>query len=252
MYAGQTQLSAKAITPPVFVEACCDNVSNSVAAQKAGAHRIELCGGGDGGTTPSLGAIEVAFATLRVPLAVMIRPRAGNFVYDTAEIRVMIRDIELARAAGVSRVVVGVLRDDSTIDVEQMRALISAAGTLPVTFHRAFDHTPDAAAALELLVELGVDTVLTSGQAATAEEGALTLRALAEQAGERIQILAGGGVRAQNIVAIVEQSSVRNVHLRGTDACVVEALVEASHGSHRGFHSPRATAGTKLSIDLGG
>ena len=223
---GTVQTTFK-LSTPVFIEACCDTISSAIAAQLAGAHRIELCGAGDGGTTPSLGMVEAALAVLYVPLAVMIRPRAGDFVYDSAEIDVMLRDIEFARTAGANRVVVGALKEDGRINVEQMRSLMEAAGTLPVTFHRAFDTTPNASEALDALIELGVDSVLTSGHAKTAMDGARMLANFVNRAKGRIGILAGGGVRAGNVRALVEQSSVRNVHLRGTDATIVGALVAA-------------------------
>ena len=218
------------VVAPLFVEACCDGVANSVAAQVAGAHRIELCGSGDGGTTPSLGVVEATLAALRVPVAVMIRPRTGDFVYDHAETGVMLRDIELARAAGASRVVTGVLRRNDTIDVDIMREICAAASVLPVTFHRAFDQTPNAMEALDVLIELGIDAVLTSGQATTALAGAQVLRSLVQRANGRITILAGGGVRAHNVAELARQASVRDVHLRGIDASVVGALVETSVG----------------------
>lgn len=210
-----------------LVEACCDSLATARAAQAAGAGRIELCGSGDGGTTPSHGLVARAREALHVPLAVMIRPRAGNFVYAPHEIEVMHADIVTARALGADAVVLGVLHDNGTIDEVLLRALLAVARPLRVTFHRAFDRTPDAHAALDRLVALGVDTVLTSGHATTARDGIATLRELHRRAGERLTIMACGGIRATNVREVVELTGVREVHARATDSMVFAELTAA-------------------------
>jgi copper homeostasis protein len=201
----------------ILVEACVDSVASSVAAERGGAHRLELCDAlFDGGTTPSAGMIAACKATVSIPLFVMIRPRGGGFVYSDAERDVMRRDVVVARELGADGVVIGGLRPDGAIDLEFVQSLVEAARRLPVTFHRAFDLTPDLAAALESLAAAGVQRVLTAGGALTAAEGAMTLASLVRQAGSRLVVMAGGGVREENVRSLVSASGVREVHVRLT------------------------------------
>lgn len=210
-----------------LVEACCDSIETALAAQSCGAGRIELCGAGDGGTTPSLGMIAHCREQLVVPMAVMIRPRAGDFVYNEVERDIMSADIMTARALGVNAVVLGILRSDGTIDEDAMLPLVASARPMQVTFHRAFDRTPDAHAAFESLLALGVDTVLTSGHARFALDGVQTLAVLRERGGEQLTVMAGGGVRAHNVHEILTRSGVQAVHARATDAVVFAELTRA-------------------------
>ena len=218
-------LAATATAP--LLEACCDSILSARNAQELGAGRIELCGAGSGGTTPSLGVIVRCRAALQVPLHVMIRPHVNGFVYSSDDFEVMKHDIIAARALGVDGIVVGILRSDDTIDVERMADLIRLSRPLTVTFHRAFDRTPDASDALETLLSLGVDYVLTAGHAETALDGAAQLQALQMQAGNRLTILAGGGVRAHNVRDIVARSGVREVHANATDPQIVREVLLA-------------------------
>lgn len=215
---------------PVILEACVDSVESALAAQAGGAYRIELCEDLlEGGTTPSAGMIEVCRERLQIPVHVLIRPRGGDFVYSDLEIEVMQRDIALARRVGAQGVVFGALHADGTVDVERTKALLGVAQPLSVTFHRAFDFTPDADAALDALIALGIDRVLTSGQARAADEGIGTLARLVTRAAGRIAILAGGGLSEENIARVAERSGVREVHVRAT------ALLE-SPASYRPPH----------------
>ena len=178
----------------------------------------ELCANlVEGGTTPSAGTIALARDRLRIPLFVIVRPRGGDFVHDADEIEAMRRDVEAARALGVDGVVIGALTPDGQVDVAATRLLVEAARPMHVTFHRAFDATRDPAEALEVLVALGVDRVLTSGGAASALEGAAALGALVRQAAGRIAILAGGGLTAATVGRVVAASGVREVHVRGVE-----------------------------------
>lgn len=211
---------------PVLVEACCDSVYTAVAAQEAGAGRIELCGPGDGGTTPSLGLIARCRDLLTIPLHVMIRPHSRDFVYHDDELDVMANDIVAARTLGVDGVVLGPLQRDDTVHMQQLAALVQIAQPMRVVFHRAFDRTPDPLTALHTLALTGVSMVLTSGQGATALEGADTLRALGQRGGDRITILAGGGVRGSNVRDVVQRSGVREVHARGTDPTIIRDVVQ--------------------------
>ena len=194
-----------------------DSVESALAAERGGARRLELCDAlFDGGTTPSAGMIAACRDRVAIPLFVIIRPRGGGFVYSEPELDVMRRDIVAARGLGADGVVIGVLRRDGRIDEDQTRSLVGVAGDLSVTFHRAFDFTPDPGAAMETLISAGITRVLTSGGALTAREGVTTLASLVRRAGDRLVVMAGGGVREENVKEIVDGSGVREVHVRLT------------------------------------
>ena len=153
-------------------EIAVDSLESALIAQDCGADRIELCADlGIGGITPSHGMIQLATERLQIPIHVIIRPRRGDFLYSDAEFEAMRRDIEMAKSAGVQGVVVGILQSDGGIDTRRTRELIAVARPLSITFHRAFDMCRDPREALAELIDMGVDTLLTSGQAATAEAG---------------------------------------------------------------------------------
>lgn len=199
------------------IEACVDTVHSARAAEGGGADRIELCDNlVEGGTTPSAGMIEECVARLGIPVFVIVRPRGGDFLYTSSEITVMLRDIAHAKTLGAAGIVAGALERDASISRTAMRELLIAAAPLPVTFHRAFDACRDPRAALEALVELGVSRILTSGQAATALEGATAIAASVEQAAGRIGVIAGGGVDEDSVAELVRVTGVREVHIRGT------------------------------------
>jgi copper homeostasis protein len=201
----------------VLIEACVDSVASALAAERGGAARLELCDNLlDGGTTPSAGMISAVKAAARVPLFVIIRPRGGGFVYTSDEMGVMRLDIEAARMLGADGVVVGCLTRDARIDVEQLRAFVTGAGDMPVTFHRAFDLVQDREQALETLVHHGVKRVLTSGGAPSALEGVEAIATLVRRAAGQITVMAGGGVREETVQEIVHRAGVAEVHVRGT------------------------------------
>ena len=181
----------------MIVEACVEGVDAAVAAERAGADRIELCAGLiEDGTTPSAGTLTVVRARVAIPIVAMVRPRGGDFVYTSAELEVMERDVATAREAGAHGVALGVLTADGRVDQDALRSLLRAAAPMAVTFHRAFDAAADLPAALDTLIGAGVRRVLTSGGAASAREGRDTLAALVRQAGGRTAIVAGGRVDA--------------------------------------------------------
>lgn len=194
-----------------------DSVESALAAERGGARRLELCDAlFDGGTTPSAGMIAACRDRVSIPVFVIIRPRGGGFVYSEPELDVMRRDIAAAGELGADGVVIGVLRRDGGIDAQQTQSLVDAAGDLPVTFHRAFDFVPDPGEAMETIISAGITRILTSGGAPTAREGVATLASLVRQAGDRLVVMAGGGVREENVKAIVDGSGVHEVHVRLT------------------------------------
>ena len=199
----------------ILLEAAVDSLDDALAAVDGGADRLELCADlRVGGTTPARDLISAVLAAVDVPVLVMIRPRGGSFVYSAGELDRMRNDIESALAIGAAGVVLGVLDAQHGVDAARTEALVRLAGGERVTFHRAIDRTPDILASADILASLGIGRVLTSGAAATAIEGADTLRALVERVGDRVQILAGGGVRAANVRDVVRRSGVGEVHAR--------------------------------------
>lgn len=185
-----------------------------MAAERGGAHRVELCDNlMEGGTTPSGGCIKLAREHLRIGLQVIIRPRGGDFLYSDVEFAVMLEDVRLAKALGADGVVIGCLTVAGGIDVTATRTLLELARPMNVTFHRAFDMCRDPHEALEVLVQLGVDRVLTSGQEGSVPEGLDLICALERQAAGRIIVMPGGGVTSRNVRKIVEASGVREVHM---------------------------------------
>jgi copper homeostasis protein len=181
------------------IEVCAYSLESCINAQAGGAGRIELCGGlGEGGTTPSAGLIEVVRQHIDIDLYVMIRPRGGDFVYDVFEEEIMRKDIDLAKKLGANGVVLGILTADGQVDVQRTKALVDYASPLKVTFHRAFDLTPDPVKALKAVIETGAERILTSGQKATAIQAIDLLRKLAQESNGAIEIMAGGGVNHTN------------------------------------------------------
>lgn len=198
----------------VLVEACVESVESAVAAAAGGADRVELCDDlVEGGTTPSAGSIRLARERLDLGICVMIRPRGGDFLYTDLEFEIMRDDIAVAKRLGADGVVLGLLRADGRIDRERTARLVDDAAPLPVTFHRAFDVSRDPMESLETLVGMGVRRVLTSGQKASALEGVDLIRRLVDTAGDRITILAGGGLTADNAAQLVTATGVREVHV---------------------------------------
>ena len=210
------------MTAPILIEACVDSIDSAIEAELGGADRVELCGELlQGGVTPSAGLVGAVCARIGIPVFALVRPRGGDFLYDDDELDVMLRDIEVIRSMNVEGIVIGALTRDGDIDVGTLYTLIAAAGDMHVTFHRAFDFVRDQRIALEALIELGVDRVLTSGGAPTALEGVDALAELVDQGGTEIAILAGGGINASNVAEVVRLSGVKEVHVRA--AATVES-----------------------------
>lgn len=197
----------------MIFEICVDSVEGVQAARDAGAGRVELCASLlEGGITPSRGMIKAARAVAGIKLHVIIRPRGGDFLFSDAEFAAMAADIETAKAEGADGIVIGQLTADGLVDVKRTRELMALARPMAVTFHRAFDMTPDPFAALETLIDLGVDRVLTSGQEASVLEGLPLIAELVKRAGDRIIIMPGGGITPRNVERIVTAARPKEIH----------------------------------------
>ncbi|MCL8007467.1 copper homeostasis protein CutC [Gelidibacter japonicus] len=183
------------------LEICASNYQSAINAQNAGAHRIELCSElAVGGVTPSYGLIKQVMKNLSIPVFVLIRPRSGNFTYSEADFEIMKQDIQICKELGCMGIVSGVLNMDNTVDIDRTKELIKLSKPLPFTFHRAFDRTPNPFEALNTLMELKVDRILTSGQAISAEKGILILNQLNQLADGALTILPGSGINPKNIL----------------------------------------------------
>jgi copper homeostasis protein len=199
----------------IILEVCADSVESVAVAQASGASRIELCSDlPEGGTTPSFGLIEAARRLLAIKLYVLVRPRGGDFLYSDAELEVMLSDIRACGKLGCDGVAIGVLNSDGAVDVQRCRRLVEAAHScgMGVTFHRAFDRCRNLPEALEALVELGCERILTSGGRNAAMEGAGMIRELVEKANGRICIMPGAGITPENIADILEATGANELH----------------------------------------
>ncbi len=196
-----------------LLEIASNSVASALAAQAGGADRIELFDNlAEGGTTPSHGSIALARERLRIPLFVLIRPRPGDFHYGALEVEIMLHDVAQCRALGCDGVVIGALDADGGIDVAVCHELVQAAGPMQVTFHRAFDAARDLRSALEQVIALGCQRVLSSGGQASAEAGADRLASLVAQATGRVRVMAGAGLNADNIATVAARSGCQELH----------------------------------------
>jgi copper homeostasis protein len=197
----------------MLLEICSFNLRSALLAQEAGAHRIELCASPEeGGTTPGPGTLRTARERLHIELYPIIRPRGGDFVYSDEEYRSMVRDLEFCKTVGCNGVVIGLLNPDGTIDKPRSARLVELAYPLGVTFHRAFDAAADPLAALEDIISIGCERILSSGQQPTAPEGVELLAELVRKADDRILIMPGSGIRARNIAEMAEKTGAKEFH----------------------------------------
>lgn len=222
-------------------ENCANSVESCIEAQNAGVDRVELCAGiPEGGTTPSYGDIVVARRVLTTTkLHVIIRPRGGDFLYSDVEKEIMLEDVRMARRLGVDGVVFGVLTSDGDIDMDFMRQLMAESEGMSVTFHRAFDVCRNPFVALEQIIELGCDRILTSGQMPKAEDGVDLLKQLVKKAGDRIIIMPGCGVNAGNIAKIAQITGAKEFHFSA----------RSKHESGMQFRKSRVSMGGSVMID---
>jgi copper homeostasis protein len=195
------------------LEICAASVASCIAAEDGGANRIELCDNLlEGGTTPSYGTIAVARDKVKIDLYPIIRPRGGDFLYTDLEFEVMIKDIERCKQLGCNGVVIGILTPDGRVDKQRCKLLTELAWPMGVTFHRAFDMTDNPFEALEDIISIGCERILTSGSRNTALEGAPLLKDLLERANDRIAIMAGSGVRSGNIAQLIKATGIIEYH----------------------------------------
>jgi copper homeostasis protein len=195
------------------LEVCAFGIQSCMIAEKAGAARVELCDNPiEGGTTPSYGTIKKVRDFISIDLYPIIRPRSMNYFYDEQDWQIIIEDIMMCRQLACNGVSVGIQKRDGTIDADKMKQLVEMAYPMKVTCNRAFDAVPDPFAALEILIDAGCERVLTSGLAATAPEGMIILNELVKQAGNRISIMPGAGVRSGNLSALINETGAWEYH----------------------------------------
>lgn len=223
----------------IVLEICIDSAEAAIAAQQGGANRVELCDNLlEGGTTPSAGTIAVARKHISIDLNVIIRPRGGDFCYSEVEFEVMKYDVEEAKRQGANGVVIGLLNPDGTVDVARTAELVELARPLSVTFHRAFDMSRNPREALETLISLGLDRVLTTGQESSALEGLDLISELVRQAADRIIIMPGlsSGLSERNVAKIVAQSGAKEIH----------TTASGTSDSRMAYRNPRSFMGGEL------
>jgi len=188
-------------------------IESCLIAQAAGAHRIELCDNpSEGGTTASYGFIKTARENLSIELYPIIRPRGGDFLYSEIEFEVMKADVEISKNLGCDGVVIGMLNADGTVDKKRCKELVDIAYPMKVTFHRAFDRTNDPFRAMEDIISIGCERILTSGQKNLAIDGEELLNKLVKQANNRIIIMPGSGVKSDNIKTLVKNTNATEFH----------------------------------------
>lgn len=198
----------------ILIEVCVDSLESAIAAEKGGANRVELCANlAEGGTTPSAGCIELVRRNIDIDLNVIIRPRGGDFCYSNFEFEVMKKDIRMAKKLGVNGVVIGILKEDGNVDVQRTKELVELARPMSITFHRAFDMTCDPFKALEDIIQLNIDRLLTSGHEKTAFEGVKLISRLVEKAENNIIIMPGGGVNKENLKDIMNITGAKEYHV---------------------------------------
>lgn len=197
----------------MLLEICVFNTATAIAAEQAGADRIELCENyANGGTTPSYGYLKTVREKIRIPVFPMIRPRGGDYFHTQDEIDIILKDILLCKELQFEGVVFGLLNQDGSIDQENTAKLVDAAYPLDVTFHRAFDRCKDPLESLETLIQCGCTRVLTSGQYPKVTDGLSLVKTLVEQANDRIIIMPGSGLNSSNVQHIIETAGVNEVH----------------------------------------
>ena len=225
-------------TKKYVIEVATSDFITTLSAVEGGADRIELCGNlAEGGTTPSYGTIRQCREAFDVLLYPIIRNRGGDFLYTEDEFEIMLRDVQLCKEAGCDGVVIGMLQADGSIDLDHCRKLVEAAYPLGVTFHRAFDRCREPFEALEQLIEMGCERILTSGQRPAATDAVELIAQLNKAADQRIIIMPGSGVRAENVKMLAERTGCTEFHssLRGKMASGMEFIHPGFAGSAESY-----------------
>lgn len=226
----------------IKIEVCVDSIESALIAEESGAHRLELCSAlSEGGLTPSYGFMQQVLSRISIPVNVLIRPRAGDFLYSSSEVEAMKTDIKAAKELGVSGFVIGVLNSDGTINTEVMSELIRMCTPMPVTFSRAFDTVYDQFDALEQVINLGCIRILTSGGKLSAPEGMEQIALLNLTANKRIIIMPGSGISADNIEKVYQVTACNEFHLSAS----VPALTMMQYHNNvliNSFHNIRRIA----------
>jgi len=218
----------------VIIEVCVDSVASAIAAERGGAARVELCSSLiEGGVTPSAGMVEAVRKKISIGLQVIIRPRAADFCYEPEEFDLMCRDICVAKGLGADGVVLGVLMVNGAVDVPRTRQLVELARPMNTTFHRAFDMSADLLRALEDVCAAGADRILTSGGEQDSLQGADAIARLVKAAGDRIIIMAGGGITHKDVCAILQRTGVNEIHV-GLSTTIPSAML---------YRNPRVSLG---------
>lgn len=199
-----------------ILEACVDSVESALEASRGGADRLELCGNLIiGGTTPSIALFRQIRKQCNIKIHILIRPRFGDFCYTEDEFEIICNEVQMFREAGADGIVIGILKEDGTLDLERMKRLMEIAGDMSVTLHRAFDVCRDPFETLENAKALGIHTILTSGQKNTCIEGKDLLKELVSRAGTEIDIMIGSGVNAEVIREMEVCTKARAFHMSG-------------------------------------
>lgn len=232
-----------------WLEVCSNSSYSAIQAQRGGASRIELCQNlENGGTTPSYAQIKRTRELLTIGIHVLIRPRGGDFVYNDADFEEIKEDIKVCKALGCDGVVIGVLKPNGTVDLDRNKELIDLAKPMTTVFHRAFDRCDDPFQALEDVISLGFDRILTSGLRSTAHEGKELLKALVKQAAGRIEIMPGAGVNAGNIKEILSYTGVKSIH--SSAKIVVDSKMKYHSGLFEGMNEPSMETSAEKVIEL--
>lgn len=232
----------------MLLEICANSYQSAVNAEKAGAHRIELCSElAVGGITPSYGLLKKVMADLKIPVHVLIRPRSGDFTYSHDEFEIMKENILLCKELGCAGIVSGILHQDQTIDAERTATLIELSKPMNFTFHRGFDWTPNPQEAIVELAVLGVDRVLTSGQAESAEKGILLLQELQEINENELIIMPGGGINPSNAY-LFKESGFHEIHCSATSIHQSINIPKISMNSTKLFNETRIATSNKEKI----
>lgn len=199
--------------PRAILEVCAFNIQSCIIAEKAGAYRVELCDNPvEGGTTPSYGTIKRTRERISIKLYPILRPRCGNYYYDEDELEIIKQDIAVCKELGCDGISIGVQKINGEIDTDRLKEFVELAYPMGVTCNRAFDATPDPFQALEDIIDAGCERILTSGQKSGAPEAGEILGQLVKQAGDRIIIMPGAGIRSSNIKKLMDESGAKEFH----------------------------------------